>query len=94
MQAEILLQHYSPFSINVASEPIDPYLCYRLLYPGYRSWVEMKIVQRSLEDFSENSLFENQMMENNCVNCHSFRQNSPDKFMLHVQRFKRRNLFF
>jgi WD40 repeat protein len=76
---------YAPVKINIASEAIDPYLCYRLLYPGYRSWVEMKIVQRSLEDFSEYSLFENQMMEDNCVNCHSFKQNSPDKFMLHVR---------
>ena len=76
---------YTPVQVMVADEPIDPYLCYRLLYPGYRSWVEMKIVQRSLEDFSEYSLFENQMMEDNCVNCHSFKQNSPDKFMLHVR---------
>jgi hypothetical protein len=81
-------KQYSPFYINVAREPVDPYLCYRLLYPGYRSWVEMKIVERSLEDFSEESLFENQLLEDNCVNCHSFRQNSPDKFLLHVRGSK------
>lgn len=85
---------YTPFQLNVASEPIDPYLCYRLLYPGYRSWVDMKIIQRSLEDFDENSLFENQMLENNCVNCHSFRQNSPDKFLLHVRGSKGGTYFF
>lgn len=85
---------YDPVSINVAKEQIDPYLCYRLLYPGYRSWVEMKIVQRSLEDFSENSLFENQMMENNCVNCHSFNQNNPDKFLVHVRGTKGGTYFF
>ena len=79
---------YNPFQFRIAKEPIDNYLCYRLLYPGYRSWVDMKIVQRSLEDFRENSVFENQMMENNCVNCHSFRQNSPDKFMVHVRGSK------
>ena len=85
---------YAPLQVIVADEPIDPYLCYRLLYPGYRSWVEMKIVQRSLEDFSEYSLFENQMMEDNCVNCHSFKQNSPDKFMLHVRGSKGGTYFF
>ena len=53
----------------------------------------MKIVQRSLEDFSEESLFENQMMENNCVNCHSFRQNSPDKFLVHVRGSKAVHIF-
>ncbi len=66
-------------------KPIDPYLCYRLLYPGYQSWVEMKIVQRSIEDFKETSLFENQLLKDNCVNCHSFKQNNPDRFLLHVR---------
>ncbi|MBK7713040.1 MAG: PD40 domain-containing protein [Bacteroidales bacterium] len=85
---------FKPVQINVAAEQIDPYLCYRLLYPGYRSWVDMKIVQRSLEDFNEESLFENQMMEQNCVNCHTFRQNSPDIFLLHVRGSKGGTYFY
>jgi len=76
---------YEPIYINVSNEPIDPYLCYRLLYPGYKYWVEMKIVQRSTEDFKESSLFENQLLEDNCVNCHSFQQNNPGRFLLHVR---------
>ena len=76
---------YDPFFMNIASEPVDPYLCYRLLYPGYKYWVELKIVQRSTEDFEEESLFENQLLEDNCVNCHSFKQNSPERFLLHVR---------
>jgi Tol biopolymer transport system component len=47
--------------------------------------VEMKIVQRCLEDFKESSLFENQLLEDNCVNCHSFQKNNPEKFLLHVR---------
>jgi len=76
---------YNPIYMNVANETVDPYICYRLLYPGYKYWVEMKIVQRSLEDFKETSLFENQLLEDNCVNCHSFQQNNPDRFLLHVR---------
>jgi len=76
---------FDPFYMNVASERVDPYLCYRLLYPGYRSWVELKIVQRSIEDFHETSLFENQLLEDNCVNCHSFNKNNPGRFLLHVR---------
>lgn len=76
---------YSPVFMNVASEPIDPYLCYRLLYPGYKYWDEMKIVQRSTEDFKESSLFENQLLKDNCVNCHSFQKNNPERFLLHVR---------
>ncbi|MCE5348215.1 MAG: hypothetical protein LLG13_18270 [Bacteroidales bacterium] len=76
---------YRPVYMNVAREPADPYLCYRLLYPGYESWVELKIVQRSIEDFKENSIFENQLLSNNCVNCHSFLKNNPERFLLHVR---------
>jgi hypothetical protein len=80
-----VLKKYDPVLMNVADEPLDPYLCYRLLYPGYESWVEMKIVQRSTEDFWESSIFENQLLNDNCVNCHSFKQNQPDRFLLHVR---------
>ncbi len=88
------ITRYDPILINVAREPMDPYLCYRLLYPGYRSWSEMKIVQRSLEDFYEKPVFENQLMEDNCVNCHSFRQNNPDRFLLHVRGSKGGTYFY
>lgn len=76
---------YDPFFMTVANEPIDPYLCYRLLYPGFESGGEMKIVQRSVEDFQEFSVVENQLLDNNCVNCHCFRQNNPEKFLLHIR---------
>ncbi|HBQ81706.1 MAG: hypothetical protein A2X05_00450 [Bacteroidetes bacterium GWE2_41_25] len=76
---------YEPFNMNVVSEPVDPYLWYRLLYPGYESWLDLKIVQRSTENFKEASIFENQLLENNCVNCHSSQQNNPEKFLLHVR---------
>jgi hypothetical protein len=75
-------------AINVASEPVDPYLCYRLLYPGYRSWSEMQIVQRSLEDFSEISVIDNRILDNNCINCHSFNKNGPYEFLVHVRGTK------
>jgi WD40 repeat protein len=82
------IREYLKSEIVVAREPVDPYLCYRVLYPGYRSWVEMQIKQRSLEDFTETSVFENQMLGNNCVNCHSFNKNNPDQFMIHVRGAK------
>ena len=28
---------------------------------------------------------ENQLLKNNCVNCHSFNQNNPEKFLLHIR---------
>lgn len=76
---------YNLVNLYVANEPIDPYLCYRLLYPGYETYLQIKIVQRCIEDFKENSLVENQLIKDNCINCHSFSQNNPEKFLLHVR---------
>ncbi len=81
-------KEYKKFHMTVAREPIDPYLVYRLIHPGFYSWSKIRIVQRSLESFSEESLIENQMLEMNCVNCHSFNQNNKDKFMVHIRGSK------
>lgn len=80
-----LYKKYNPFVIHISDETIDPYICYRMLYPGYESWAEMQIVQRSLEDFSEKVIFDNRIMDNNCVNCHTFFKYDPAKFFLHVR---------
>jgi hypothetical protein len=85
---------FDPVWINIVKEPVDPYLCYRLIYPGYESWAEMKIVQRSTQDFKESSLLENQLLEDNCVNCHCFKQNNPGKFLVHVRGSKAGTYFF
>lgn len=79
------IEAYKPFYMFVAEELIDPYICYRTLYPGYESWGEMKIIQRSIEDFKESSVIENQALDNNCVNCHSFLQKKPDRFIIHLR---------
>jgi len=76
---------FKPFTINIASDPIDPYLCYRLLYPGYETYLQIKIIQRCVENFKETSLVENQMIGNNCINCHSFNKNNPERFMIHIR---------
>jgi hypothetical protein len=76
---------YNPIYFYVSNEPVDPFLCYRLLYPGYESWNDLKIIQRSTESFDETSIFENKLLDNNCVNCHCFLNNNPDKFLLHVR---------
>lgn len=79
------VSRYLPFTISVAADAIDPYMAYRLIYPGYYSWSDIKIEQRSLESFENESLIENQVVDKNCVNCHSFNQNNPDQFLLHMR---------
>ena len=82
------INQYEPISISVANDPIDPYLAYRLISPGYYSWSDIKIEQRSLENFDKESVIENQIIEKNCVNCHSFNQNNPDQFLVHIRGSK------
>jgi len=76
---------FSPFHMIVSRDRIDPWLAYRLIHPGYYGWSEMKIMQRSLEGFREEAIIDNQTLENNCANCHSFNKNSPDELLIHIR---------
>ena len=76
---------YDPVILNVSADAIDPWISYRLLYPGYESYKQILIKQRSTESFREKSVVENQLLKTNCVNCHSFCNNDPDKFLIHVR---------
>lgn len=79
---------FDPFFMTVASDPIDPYLAYRLIPPGYYSWSRIRIMQRCLENYDENTLVENTILDKNCINCHSFANNDPGRFMVHVRGSK------
>jgi hypothetical protein len=83
-----IMNEYEPFYFNVSNEPIDPYLAYRLIHPGYYSWSKLKIEQRSLETFRKESILDNEILEKNCINCHSFNQYNPDRFMVHIRGSK------
>ena len=76
---------FEPFSQVVAAETIDPYLYYRLLHPGYESWTRISIVRRHLESFSEKTVAGNNVLEQNCINCHTFNRQQPGNFMFHVR---------
>ncbi|HUX58720.1 MAG TPA: hypothetical protein VMV77_17245 [Bacteroidales bacterium] len=76
---------FMPFTNKVASEPIDPFLYYRLLYPGYESWSELSINRRNLGTFKAMALIENTVVDENCVNCHSFNTGNTDNFLFHMR---------
>jgi hypothetical protein len=76
---------YKPFYIYVAEEPVDSYLAYRLIEPGYELWNEMGIYQRDLESYKESVIYENKMTNYNCVNCHSFCMQNPDRMLFHMR---------
>ena len=74
---------YAPFAWHVAAEPIDPCLVYRKIAPGYRMWNRMGIYQRNLTNFDEEAILDNKQTNNNCMNCHSFCQQDPDRMLFH-----------
>lgn len=78
-------EKYKPFRITIAPEPIDPYLAYRLIEPGYAAWHKMGIYQRNIEGFHESAIYENKMSNYNCVNCHSFCMQNPDYMLFHIR---------
>lgn len=76
---------YADVEDSISVSPIDPYLVYRLLYPGYELWNEMGIYQRDLASYRQTAILANRDFGKQCVNCHTFNQNSPDRMMVHVR---------
>ena len=74
-----------PFKINVAADPVDPWISYRLIPPGYELWNTMGIYQRNIESFEQRPIYENTLTNGNCLNCHSYCMQNPDKMLFHVR---------
>jgi Tol biopolymer transport system component len=71
---------------RISPDPVDPYITYRILYPGYESWKEIYIKQRDLTSFRERSLIENSLVQENCINCHSYNNTGKTgDFMFHIR---------
>ena len=77
---------YKPFTINVAEEDIDPWMAYRLIPPTNELWYEMGIYQRDLTSWEEKAVVTNKRLQHNCMNCHSFHAQNPDRMMLHMRQ--------
>lgn len=77
---------YRPFNWIVAADAIDSHLAYRLLPPGYEPWLILGIYQRDLTNYDETPIMENARTDHNCMNCHSFCMQRPDKMMLHMRQ--------
>lgn len=70
---------------HIASDPIDKYLVYRLIEPGFETWNRMGIYQRCLENYREYPVMTNDMSDGNCINCHSFCNNNSSTMMFHMR---------
>lgn len=79
--------NYEPMRINISNDAIDSHIAYRLINPGYVYWGKMGIYQRDITSFNETSIIINDETDNGCMNCHTFHQNSPDRFLFHLRQY-------
>jgi len=70
---------------RIAKEETDPYLVYRQLRPNFNWWRNVGVYQRSLEGFDESVLLHGRTFGDGCVNCHTFRNNDPERMLLGIR---------
>jgi len=76
---------YNPLKVTVSTDEIDSYLAYRLINVGYILWKKLGLYQRDLTSFNESPIMLNRNSDGNCMNCHSFSQQNPEKMMFHMR---------
>ena len=76
---------YSPFSVNVAEDEIDPWISYRLIEPGYEGWSQIGIYQRDMSSFDEEEIITNHASVMTCLNCHNYPSYSAESIMFHAR---------
>ena len=78
-------EKYNTITNYVTQDSIDKYLVYRLIEPGFETWNKMGIYQRNLENFKETPVMLNSFSDDNCMNCHTFCNNSSNTMMFHMR---------
>lgn len=81
---------FTPFSIRIAPEPIDPWISYRLIPPSYVAYEEIIIAQRDLTSFNEeviyNTMLLNTETKGQCINCHSYQNYRTHNMLFHIRK--------
>lgn len=77
------------FRLQVAEEPIDQYISYRLIEPGYELYRQLGLYQRDISSYSVEPIYENNRTfsneDNHCVNCHNFQNYKSGNMLFHVR---------
>ena len=89
---EVLSSYRSPagpvsfrWTIHVSGDPVDPYLTYRLIEPGFEVWDDLEIVERNLETFDARPISDWRNTQNKCMNCHIHAQGRGDLSMFYLR---------
>ncbi len=73
------------WKIHVSDDPIDPYLTYRLIEPGFEVWDDLEIVERHLDSFESKVISDWRHTANKCMNCHIHSQARGDLSMFYLR---------
>ncbi|MDH7600349.1 MAG: hypothetical protein QHH07_12065, partial [Sedimentisphaerales bacterium] len=77
---------FEPLELTVADAPIDRYIVYRAMHPTHQHVASpMKIICRDLSTFTQWPIMDGSMLDNACINCHSFPANRPEQMLLGVR---------
>jgi len=76
---------YKPFQWQVVVDKIDSYLSYRLIEPGYEVWNTLQLCERNLENFEERVIADNNQLNQSCINCHIYGNQSGNLSMFHLR---------
>lgn len=80
---------YRSHTLTVAAEPIDGYLSYRLIEPGYELYRQLGLYQRNLSNFDVATIYENNRVydtdHNHCINCHNYQNYNARQMLFHVR---------
>jgi hypothetical protein len=68
---------FAPVSLQVSTDPVDPYLAYRRIRPLYNFWRDVGIYQRDLAGWEENVVVHGRDFSQGCTNCHAFANANP-----------------
>ena len=76
---------YQTFTWSVVADSLDPYLTYRLIEPDYEIWNHLSIRERCIENFDERAISDHSLVDNRCMNCHTYANRDPRLSMLYVR---------
>ncbi len=73
------------WKMYVSRDPVDSYLSYRLIEPGYEVWDDVRIMERCTENFEETVLSSYENTSNACMNCHVHCQGRGDLSIFYLR---------
>lgn len=79
---------------RVASDPIDPYLIYRLSAYDENPCKHLEAVERCMENFDQRLLMDNRRTDGQCFNCHASAQNDAGCMSIHLRGAQGGTLLF